>query len=295
MNRRTLSACLIGACCALTFAACETEDPPEGRPGTTKWHWMGALDHHDRVEFTKMVDELQAVVAREDPEYQNRAIWFRLATLHGLGQGHKEIGDAFRAAMEENEDLIGAYQNAIQQGNRDARTYAIQLAESLGDVEKLLEAETVTLDFAFPAGEAAPSPVVTQIAEAQTVQPGPVTTALNHELKRGIILAATQLAGEEDAEKAKAKYDAGPIQVSSTDAKFTVATMLLDTGLLFSKARIFDPKIRNIFLDRAEMMIEPFAEAEDKELQARAEEFAEEVEDERRDIAGKARRKEMRE
>ena len=294
MNRRITSTCLIGACCALTFAACETADPPGGRPGTTKWHWMNAVEYYDRSEFIKMADEMNQVVDRDD-EYKDRAVMWRLAALHGMGQGLMALGDGFRTAIEEKEALVSNYQNAIQQGNRDSRSFAIMMAESMGDVEKLMQGEAVTLDFPFPEGESAPSPILEQIKETLPVKPEQVATAMRHEVKRGMILAATQLAGEEDPAKAKAKFDAGPVQVPTTEFKFTLAAVMLDTGLLFSKARIFDPKIRNIFIDRAEKIVEEFADSEDKELKDRAEEFAKEIEDERRDIQGKARRQEKRE
>ncbi len=294
MNRRSISTCVIGACCALTFAACETEEPPGGRPGTAKYRWMSAIDYQNRSQFSKMVGEIQALVDRRD-EYQASAVIWRTAVLHGLCQGLMKVGDAYRAVLEREEELNADYQSALQQGNRNARTFAIQLAESLGEVERLLEGETLTLEFPFPEGEHAPSPVVQQIADSQPVERREVVAVTIHEQNRGMVLAATQLAGEEDPEKARAKFEAGPVQVSTTDAKFRVATMLLDTGLLFSKARLYDPRIRNIFVNAAEKLIEPFAESEDNELKARAEEFAKEVDDERLDIAGKARLLEKRE
>ena len=83
--------------------------------------------------------------------------------------------------------------------------------------------------------------------------------------------------------------------IANDDARFAVAKILLDISLVFSRKRVDDPKIRLALIERAEQWTKSYLESEDAELKKRAEAFAKEIEDERRDMRRRARRLKKRE
>lgn len=265
--------------------------PPKG--GSPEWHWENAGFYYDRGEFSKMAEELDNVASRETPLNERARVW-RAVLLMGLSRGYMEVGDAYRAAIEENDDLRPDYEPLLQQVNREARQFAIELTESLGDLDTAWGTNEVICRFPFPPAAATVPPVIEGISEGQDVAMEQVDSASQRTVLRGLVLAATEFCGfgegAEFAEKAKAAFEAGPVAVSNDDARFATAKILLDVSLVFSRKRVDDPKIRLALIERAEQWTKPYLEAENAELKKRAEEFAKEIEDERRDMRRRARR-----
>ncbi len=289
--RTTITVSTLLAVALLT--ACGGGDPSAVKPrgGTPAWHWDGVVENLESGDFGKAVEHQDEVAGRDDPLAEKAVLW-RTVTLVGLSLGYMDAIDSFTAGIKEKEALEAEYQNIIQQSKRDGRRYAIELAESLGEVGKAMSGDTVTFEFPFPSGSPAPSPVMTAIAGGDAVPADQAPGAIEHTLRRNLIFAAAEIAGFEPdhANEAKAKYDAGPVTVPGDQARRTMAKLLLDISLLFSRERVNEPDIRKIFLERAEGWAKPFAESEDDDAKAWAEEFAKEVEDERRDMQRKGRR-----
>jgi len=275
------------------FLGCGTGDPTAPRGGTPEWHWENAGQHYDRAEFAKMVAELDIVAERDTPLNRKAVVW-RTTVLLGLSRGYKEIGDAYRAAIEENEKLDSAYRNSLQQVNRDARQFAVELAESLGAVEQAMSGEKVVCEFPFPSGSPAEPAYLLAIRKAQQVTPEQALGASELAVRRGIILAASEFCGigaaPEDAVKAASVFEAGPAEVPKDQARLIFAKMLLDTALVFSAERLNQPDIRKLLIDRSEQWIAPYLDSEDDDLKKRAQGLKEEIEDELRDMKRQPRR-----
>ncbi len=267
--------------------------PAAPKGGSPEWHWDNASFYYDRGEFSKMSAELDNVASRETPLKERARVW-RTVLMMGLARGYMEVGDAYRAAIEESPKLRPSYEPLLQQINREARQFAIELTESLGDLDQAWGTNEVICQFPFPPGAATVPPVIEGIREGQNVAMEQVESASERTVQRGVVLAATEFcgfgAGAEFAEEAKAAFAAGPVTISNDDARFATAKILLDMSLVFSRKRVDDPKIRLALIERAEQWTEPYLESENAELKKRAEEFAKEIEDERRDMRRRARR-----
>ena len=270
--------------------------PPKG--GSPEWHWDNAGFYYDRGEFSKMSAELDTVASRETPLKERARVW-RTVLLMGLSRGYMEVGDAYRAAIEESPKLRPSYEPLLQQINREARQFAIELTESLGDLDTAWGTDDVICRFPFPPAAATVPPVIEGISEGQDIAMEQVETASERTVLRGLALAATEFCGfgegAEFAEKAQAAFAAGPVTIANDDARFAVAKILLDISLVFSRKRVDDPKIRLALIERAEQWTKSYLESEDAELKERAEAFAKEIEDERRDMRRRARRLKKRE
>ena len=270
--------------------------PPKG--GSPEWHWDNAGFYYDRGEFSKMSAELDTVASRETPLKERARVW-RTVLLMGLSRGYMEVGDAYRAAIEESPKLRPSYEPLLQQINREARQFAIELTESLGDLDTAWGTDDVICRFPFPPAAATVPPVIEGISEGQDIAMEQVETASERTVLRGLALAATEFCGfgegAEFAEKAQAAFAAGPVTIANDDARFAVAKILLDISLVFSRKRVDDPKIRLALIERAEQWTKSYLKSEDAELKKRAEAFAKEIEDEHRDMRRRARRLKKRE
>jgi|GEM_PF-2303120 len=300
MSKRTTdrSTAIGGLILAVSLtAACGGGDPAaQGpQPGSAGWHWEGAVENFDSANFSKAVEHLDDVASREDPLAEKAVLW-RTSTLVGLTRGYMEVIDALSDGIEENDERSADYQNLMQQANRSGRQFAIALAESLGEVQKATAGDSVVLEFPFPSGSGTESNVMSTIASGEAVQASQLTAAVGHTLRRGLIRAASELGGFDiDASnQASAKFEAGPVSIPGDQFRQTMAKVLLDASLMFSRERVNEPDIRKILIERAEQWAAPYAESEDEEAKAWAEEFAKEVEDEQRDMQRKARRLDKR-
>ncbi len=277
---------------------CGDGGPVRPKGGSPEWHWDNASYYYERSEFSKMSGELVAIAYRETPLNGPARVW-RTVLLIGLSKGYMEIGDAYRAAIEESPDTRQTYEGPLQQVNRDARQYAIELTESLGGLDEAWGNGDVVCQFPFPPGSANIPPALEGIREGRQVGKKQIAGASERTVHRGIVLSATEFCGfgegPEHASKAKMAFEAGPVTVTNDDARFAVAKMLLDVSLVFSMLRVDEPKVRDVMIERSQEWIKPYLESDNEELKERAEAFAEEVEDERRDLRKRARRLKKRE
>ena len=266
------------------------------REGTPEWHWENALFFDDRAEFSKMVDEVDAAVAGETPLRERALVW-RTVLLMGLSRGYMEIGDAYRAGIENKPDLAPLYDPLLQQVNREARQFAIEFTESLGDLDRAWGAGDVICQFPFPPAAANPPLALEGISRGQNIPMEQVENTSRRTILRGLVLAATEFCGfsglgneSESADAARSAFDLGPVAIANDDARFATAKMLLDISLIFDRKRANDAKIRLALIQRAEQWTRPYLESADSGLKIRAQDFAREVEDERRDVRWEDRR-----
>ena len=167
---RTVNPNLIGLAVAALLTACGGAGTESAGPqqGSAQWYLDAAWQNYDIGDFSKVTEHLEAAVKLEGPE-QHGAVLLRTVVLAGLSRGSLEVVDVYREAGDKNPKLIPDYQNPVQQAQRDGRRYAIDLAESLGAVDKALSADSVALDFPFPGGAAIESNVTAALRRGETL------------------------------------------------------------------------------------------------------------------------------
>lgn len=285
---------LLAAVCLALSAACGGGGEQAAGPaeGSAEWYWEAAQLNVEKGDFAKAQEQLEEV-AKSESELAGRASLWREVLLYGLAEGLTDVTDAYRASMELKPATIENYQNAVQQHDRRAKGYSIALAESLGQLDKAIGDGKVTLDFPFPSGSAVESPVLAEVAGGVVTPPDKLAPAEDHAVRRQMILGAALLAGTgEDSAKAQAMFNAGPFEVDAVIARAGVARQLLNLSDLYERKRLMDAKLRTLFIERSEQWFAPVKELEDDEEMAelvKDYEFA--LENERRDMAGKRRRK----
>ena len=279
---------------ALPFAGCSAGGDGETadilQPGSPEWYLDAAVMNAERGDFPKALEHLDNAVGGEGQGAEDALVWRTVMTA-GLARGHREIAEACKEGIEAKPDQTATLRGPLQQAQRDARQYTIELVEGLGDFEEALAGGDVTLEFPFPSGSSVPSPVLEGVAEGDAVPEQRMADGISDALRRHQILAVAEMVGEgDDANAAQAKFSGGSATVPADQARITIARYLVALSPLFDTQMLNDPKIRAIVLDRAEQWIQPFVESEDEDQKATAEELVEKIEDERRDMGGTRRR-----
>ena len=292
---RTFTPWSAALCAAfLSYTACGGGEPSGPRLGTPEYSWSTAADYQGAGDFVRALEHLDNLAAG-DSDLKNRAILWRAVLHDGLARGHQELAEAYRLAIKEEPKLTSKYQNALQQAYRDGRQYSIEFIESIGDLEKALAAPSPKLDFPFPDGSAErPAPLVA-LEKGEGISDAQLATLQDLTVRRGVILAAAELAGKIDAaDQAQTAFKAGPIDLNPDEARLCVTKMLLDRSVLFDRIRLYQPDIRKILVDRAESMCQPYLTSEEGDYKTRASRLKEEIEDERLELNGKRRKLEIR-
>lgn len=257
--------------------------------GSAEWYWDAAVMNVERGDYPKALEHLENAVAGEG-EFSERAVVWKTVVTAGLARGHRRVAEACKSGIEAKPESSDSLTGFLQQAQRDARQYTIDLLEGLGEFEKTLADGKLTMDFPFPSGTANESPALMSVSDGDAVPEAQMIDAVDHALRRYQILAVTEMAGADGPSAAQAQFDQGPVTVPAPRARMSVARLLVGISPLLDTQMMNDPKIRKILLDRAEQWVQPQLEGEDEDLKAAAEELMEKIEDERRDMGGTRRR-----
>ena len=284
-----LSVCLILLMAAIAVGCSEGSSGPA--VGTPEWYWQAATENFGRQDFVKTEEHLGSLVKSES-EWQKRGVAWRLVVLSGLARGYMNLSDAYVDGSKENQAQAGQFQNPIQQYRRDARQYAIALAESVGPFQKMVAADdSVTLDFAFPAGTPNESPVIASVSGGTFPKEGPRAEAEDAAVMRGILLQTTLLAGgADDISKARALFEAGPAAVPRLVFMAGLAKTLYSTAELFDRLHLNQPDIGRILVDRSKQCLDLALAADDEETKKMAEAVQQEIDEDTKERAKRERR-----
>ncbi len=286
---KALPICLILVMAAIALGCSEGSSGPA--VGTPEWYWRAATENFGRQDFVKTEEHLDNLIKSES-EWQKRGVAWRLVVLSGLTRGYMNLSDAYVDGSKENQAQAGQFQNPIQQHRRDARQYAIALAESVGPFQKMIAADdSVTLDFAFPPGTPNESPVIASVSGGTFPKEGPRAEAEDAAVMRGILLQTTLLAGgADDISKARALFEAGPAAVPRLVFMAGLAKTLYSTAELFDRLHLNQPDIGRILVDRSKQCLDLALAAEDEETKKMAEAIQQEIDEDTKEREKTGRR-----
>ena len=271
--------CLLGAACS------GGEVGP--RQGTPEWFFHAAKDNYATGDYTKTVEQLKDAMKAEGETGAMAAVW-RFALTGGLAVGYDDLADAFVTGMEANDAMTDAFQPSINDYRRRTRINAIEFAEGVGPIKKMVDAGgMVSLDVPLPEGNGSMSPILGSIENGNKVVESQISAMEDQTLTRGIFSVLSTLAGDREFSKLTQEGSAGSVQASAEEVGFGVARILLDMSIMFDREGLNDPKIRTHVLTLAQQWAEPHLENE--EFADAAKEFEFDMENEKRDMDGKRR------
>jgi len=272
---------LIVALVGLLGLSCSGE-PAGPRQGSPEWLVQAATDNLAIGDYAKTVEQLSEAAVEPGDAGTKATLWLA-AMRAGLAYGYDELADAFAAGMEQNDDVIEAFQPLVSEYRRRTKVHAIDFAEDVGDLENLIgEQEMVMFDFPLPNGNASVSPILASVEGGNKVDTRRAAME-SQTLTRGIFLAVAGLTGKDVADLGSGA--AGAIEADAGRVRFGIARTLLDIAIMFDRENINEPKVRTFVVDLAEKWAEPHRENES--LAELLEDFDFDLENERRDMSGK--------
>jgi hypothetical protein len=128
---------------------------------------------------------------------------------------------------------------------------AARLPESLEGID------TVRLDFPFPEGSSSPSSLVAFVRQGTKIGDGKADTALSYTLKRGAILAVSDLVGYTgDEHAARELFNRRPVHVPKAAFLAFVGRVLYEQAELFAESRINDDEKRDLMFAASEKLLD---------------------------------------
>ena len=264
----------------LVFSACSGGGPSAPRQGSPEWLWLAAQQNFEAGDYAKTDQHLDGLADAES-EWQKRAVMWRIVLLSGLSRSHLRLNDTYSMGAKKSPAKASSFRNGIQQNQRDARQYGIELAESLPKYLKLLGDDTsVTLDFAFPTGSPNESALAKLIEDGEVLRAEQQADATEQEVKRGVLLQVALLAGAgEDVSAARSKFGAGPVEVPRQVFMNALGRTMWIVSEVFDRTHLNQPDIEKIFVTHATKSVEPALESDNEELKKQAEALKEDIEE----------------
>ena len=285
LHSRKISLTALASVVASVLGLSCSSGPSGPVQGSPEWYMQAARDNYAMPDYAKTIEQLSEAMKAEG-EIGTRAMLWHSVTTAGLARGYAELGNAFVEGIEAEEARAADFQNFVNDYRRRTRINAIEFSEGVGKIQALIQAQpSVSLDFPLPPGNDSVSPVLTSVrsgANVESQMPG----MEDQTLTRGIFSVLSDLTGGKSAEELISSAETGTIEATSDEIAFGVSRILLDISIMFDREGINDPRVRGHVLDMAEKWSEPYLEDEDAEG---VEEFKFDLENERRDIAGKRR------
>ena len=281
LSRSTTFLGLTLALVGLLGLSCSGE-PAGPRQGTPEWLLQAAADNLAIDDYAKTVEQLNEAAGTSSEAGIKATLWLS-AIRAGLAYGNDELADAFATGMDGNDAVIEEFQPLVSEYRRAAKVHAIDFAEDVGDLDKVIgDQATVMFDFPLPDGNASVSPMLASVEGGNPVG-NRVDAMARQTLTRGVFLAVAGLTGKAVADLDPAAT--GGIEADADRVRFGIARILLDIAIMFDRENINEPKVRSFVVDLADNWAEPHRENE--ELAELMEDFEFDLENERRDMSGK--------
>jgi hypothetical protein len=248
----------------LLAAGCSS-GPPAPAKGTPAFYWSAARENFAKSDWLKTADNL-AAVAKSSNEYTKPAIAWNLALTAGLASGYAELADAFEIGGRVNKANPGPFRKQMNDYRTLASRAALSLAEQMGRMKEL-EGEKIPLDFPFPAGTVAPSPVIGKVQTGILPAAGEAEAAEKKTLEKNILEALSAAAGAADAAKAREMMKAGAIEVPAAVYKMAIARGLATAAGQYAATKLDQPDKLKALAEMAQNLMKGAPESkETKEL-----------------------------
>jgi hypothetical protein len=257
----------------VTFVGCQTE-PAGPEVGSAEWYWEAARHNHAMGDYERAQEHLERLASTYSG-WRDRAEPWRAALTGGLARGYLELTDTFGLCASMNAKLAAELQNPIQEWRRNARRHALNFSDAVAAIGNTLQDhEALLLDFSFPAGRPAKSPLMENIESGMTPRPDQIAGCEEEALGRGVVLQTSMMAGVgRDAPQAQKLFESPPVEVPANKMLCSLADSLLELAAIFDARHVNEADKEAYMLDLAVKTLQSPLSCADAEIRKTAEEI----------------------
>jgi hypothetical protein len=218
--------------------------------GSPAFYWQGAREVYKAGDYMKTLQHLDNLLAT-DNEYTPRALPWILVMKSGIAEGYINAADNYAIGVHNSHDP-SAFRRQVSENRNAASQLALQFAEDFGKLDKL-KGDTITLEFAYPKGNAAPVAQFTKVTTGIALTPTETETAQQRAVERGVLLAACRAAGaSNDTAKTEELLKTGVATVPRATFMTAMATSLFHFSQLYAKDKLDEPQKMDALIERAQ-------------------------------------------
>ncbi len=248
--RKRFAAVLAVVTANLILFSCSS-GPSAPQPGTPAFYWNAAQNTYAAGDYTKTVDNLQSLVAK-DNEFTARAQPWLLVMTSGMAQGYMDLADSFEAGGRANKSNPTELRRQMNVFRGNANRLALQFAEAFGKFQTT-KGDTVPLAFGYPTGNPNQVPLLAKVSTGAVPPGAEIEAAQKSVLQRSVILAACRAAGApDDPAKLQEILKAPDANVARPVFVLAMAGALFDESAMYSRTKLDQPDKRKIFCTRAQ-------------------------------------------
>ena len=242
--------------------------PTAPQKGTPAFYWQTAREAYAVGDHMRTIQNLDSIIASEN-EFTGRARAWLLVMTSGVARGYMEIADFYESGARINKANPMAFHKQVSNARGAASRAALRFAEIIGDYRKTTD--DVLLDFPYPSGSPAPSPVLMKVGNGILPAENEMETAHKSALTRAVVLSVCRAAGAPaDPARAQALFKAGAVKVPRAEFSLAMAHALYDQSQLFLSTKLDQPARMKIFCTQAEETLKTIPETKvTKELDSK--------------------------
>ena len=233
----------------VTLISCSS-GPPQPTMGSPAFYWQGAREVYKTGDYTKTLQNLDNVLATNN-EYVARALPWALVLKAGMAQGYIDAAENYAIGARNSREPVG-FRRQVSRDRDSASQLALQFAEDFGKVDKL-KGDAITLEFAYPKGNAAPVSQFTRVANGISLTPAETESAQQHAIERGVVLSVCRAVGaSNDPAKTEETLKTGSASVPRAAFMAAMADNLFHFSQLYSRDKLDEPQKMDALIERAQ-------------------------------------------
>jgi hypothetical protein len=256
---------LCAAAGALLFtASCGSKGPEPPKPGTPPFIWGVARDAYKSGDYLGANENLDRLV-RGKSEFVARAAPVKLLVGAGLAKAYMELADKFDVGGRANRSDPFIYRKQVIAFRTQAKTIAMQTAETAHQSLDGMKDAAITVAFPFPAGSTEEAASLKKLATGMQLQQSEVDKATREMLQRGVVLMFSRAAGfPKDVEKARAAFKPEDTPLARDPFLLAVAGALFEISDLFDAKKMDEPDKTKILCEQALEALAVLPQSKDK-------------------------------
>ena len=244
-------AAVLAVLSAISILVSCSSGPSAPEKGTPAFYWQSAREVYAAGDYRKTLEHLDNLLATEN-EYTARALPWELVLKSGIADGYMDAAENYAIGARNNKVDPSVFRRQVSDYRNAANTLALQFAEDFGKLEKL-KGDTITLEFAYPRGTAAPVPQFTRVSTGIALTPAETQSAQDRSLERGVLLAACRAAGaSNDTARTEQLLKSRVASVPRTVFMEGMAETLFHFSQLYATDKLDEPLKMGALIQRAQ-------------------------------------------